>query len=111
MSETRGRLNNASSHLQTLKIKIMLLNLNTNIKHWYLKNYPMDELGEEIRNTSFLEIYKCIDTGYGNDIYSYIFETEGEADSIIRERLFEALAEIFKSDYSYIYDKWLQGAN
>ena len=54
---------------------------------------------------------KCINTGYGNDIYSYIFETEGEADSIIRERLFEALAEISKSDYSYIYDKWLNGAS
>tara|TARA_A100001011_G_C13705006_1_gene593177 strand:+ start:59 stop:328 length:270 start_codon:yes stop_codon:yes gene_type:complete len=89
----------------------MKLNLSTNIKHWYMQKYPFDELGEEIRNTSFLEIYKCIDTGYGNDIYSYIFETEGEADSIIRERIFEGLAEIFKSDYSYIYDKWLQGAS
>ena len=36
----------------------MELNLNTNIKHWYLIYYPMDELGEEIRNTSFLEIYE-----------------------------------------------------
>jgi hypothetical protein len=87
----------------------MLLNLNTNIKHWYLKNYPMDELGEEIRNTSFLNIFKCIDSGYGNDIYSEIFESEGECDSLVRERIFEALAEIFKSDYSYIYNKWLYG--
>lgn len=89
----------------------MKLNLNTNIKHWYMQKYPFDELGEEIKNTSFLNIFKCIDAGYGSDIYSEIFENDGECCSIIRERIFEALAEIFKSDYSYIYNKWLQGAS
>lgn len=73
------------------------------IKEYYLKNYPSDDLGAHlIDDTTFTgllnELYK------GNDIYKYI----GVTDSIIRERLFEKLAQIIFRSYNYIYNIWIQ---
>jgi len=41
----------------------------------------------------------------GSDMYAEM----GTADSVIRERCFEKLAEIMNVEYSVIYDKWLAG--
>jgi ATP-dependent RNA circularization protein (DNA/RNA ligase family) len=79
----------------------MKLYLDTNIKSWYRVNFSEDELGHEIRDITFLELFKNIDRG----ICPY--DTIRVQDSIIRERLFEALANIFQTDYNYIYKKWL----
>lgn len=78
------------------------MDLKTNIKLYYKKNYPDDELGNEIRDITFLELFKNLDRGIN------IYETINVNDSIVRERLFQALADLFDSDYNYIYKKWLK---
>ena len=77
------------------------MNLKRNIKLYYKKNYPDDELGNDIRDITFLELFKNLDRGVN------IYETINVNDSIVRERLFQALADLFDSDYNYIYNKWL----
>ena len=77
------------------------MDLKRNIKLYYKKNYPDDELGNDIRDITFLELFKNLDRGIN------IYETINVNDSIVRERLFQALADLFDSDYNYIYNKWL----
>lgn len=74
----------------------------TRIKDWYCKEYPTDELGVEINSEiTFEDLFIMLDTD--KDIY----EALGVGDSIIRERVFDKLADIMKVDYDYIFDKWL----
>ncbi len=78
------------------------MDLKRNIKLYYKKNYPDDELGNGIRDITFLELFKNLDRGIN------IYETINVNDSIVRERLFQGLADLFDSDYNYIYNKWLK---
>lgn len=72
------------------------------IKEYYLSNYPTDELGNEIdTNATFVGLFHILDTY--EDVYKYI----GIADSIIRERIFEKLANEMAVDYNEIYNQWL----
>ena len=87
----------------------MKLELKTEIKNWYLSEYPTDEEGVHLKwGITFLDLFKYLDTKNKNkkNIYDFIFNDNG-GDSLIRERLFSALSEIFKTDYNYIYNKWL----
>jgi hypothetical protein len=73
-----------------------------NIKQFYLENYPMDDLGLEINpNANFIGLLKEIFTD--GDVYKYV----GVVDSVVRERLFEKLAELTGLTYDTIYDLWL----
>ena len=79
-----------------------MINENSKIKEWYLKEYSTDNLGEEIKDDiTFYDIF------YALDNYKDIYEVIGVGDSIIRERIFGKLAEIMKVDYNYIYNQWL----
>ncbi len=70
-----------------------------NIKKWYTTAFP-DELGLEINpNATFLGLIANI-----GDVYEYI----GVADSLIRERLFERVAEIMECSYDEVYDLWME---
>lgn len=72
------------------------------IKEYYLSNYPTDDLGNEIdANATFKGLFHILDTY--EDVYKYI----GVADSIIRERIFEKLANEMGVDYNEIYNQWL----
>jgi hypothetical protein len=72
------------------------------IKEYYLSNYPTDEVGKEIdANATFKGLFHILDTY--EDVYKYI----GIADSIIRERIFEKLANEMGVDYNEIYNQWL----
>ena len=72
------------------------------IKEWYTKNYPTDELGEEMNDTNtFEDLSNALNKG--DDVY----DTMGVGDSLIRERLFEHLAKIKGEKYEFIYQKWL----
>jgi len=74
----------------------------SNVKAFYLDKYPTDELSQEIdENINFKMVFDCLDN-YGN-----IYDLIGVGDSLIRERIFEALAEIMNVKYNYIYDQWL----
>jgi hypothetical protein len=74
-----------------------------NIRQFYLENYPTDELGLELNeNTSFAGLLNQLIVG--GDVYRYI----GVGDSIIRERLFERLAEELNVKYDYVYNLWIK---
>lgn len=72
------------------------------IKEFYTSNFPTDELGNEIdTNATFKGLFHILDTY--EDVYKYI----GVADSLIRERIFEKLANELGVDYKEIYNQWL----
>jgi len=72
------------------------------IKEFYLSNYPTDELGNEIdANATFNGLFHILDTY--EDVYNYI----GIGDSLIRERIFEKLANEMGVNYNEIYNQWL----
>ena len=78
-----------------------------NIKQYYMKQFPEDSIGKEIKEgITFLGLRNIL---YGEyDVYDYI----GVGDSLVRERLFEKLSEHIGQDYSFVYDLWLsQGRN
>lgn len=75
----------------------------TKIKEWYIKEYPMDELGVEIDNEiTFEDLFVVLDT------YKDVYKALNVCDSIVRERTFSKLAEIVNVDYDYIYEQWLR---
>lgn len=76
--------------------------MNEKIKNWYLKNFSSDEMGEDIRdNITFAGLFECLDN------YDCVYDFLGVHDSIIRERVFEKLADIMGVEYDYIYNQWL----
>ena len=77
-------------------------NLKSEIQQWYLDTYSDDELGWEIDPyATFEDLLDALDDG--KDIYNMCAD-----DSVVRERVFEKLAEILKVDYDVIYDKWMK---
>jgi hypothetical protein len=73
------------------------------IREFYLKNYPTDDLGLELAETpTFAGLLNQLIVG--GDVYRYI----GVGDSVIRERLFERLAEELEVSYDYVYNLWLK---
>jgi hypothetical protein len=70
-----------------------------NIKLYYTNQFPSDELGLEINpQATFLGLIGNI-----GDVYEYI----GVVDSIVRERLFERIAEIMECTYDEVYNLWM----
>ena len=70
-----------------------------NIKDWYTKEYPTDELGQLLNPvTTFDEIYEEL---------PLVYELLGVSDSLVRERVFNKLADVMQVSYEDIYDKWL----
>ena len=64
--------------------------LNSSVKEWYLNSFDVDNLGSEIsENVTFGDVMRCLEEH--NDFYECI----GVGDSVIRERVFEKLAEIY----------------
>ncbi len=73
------------------------------IIQFYLENYPTDELGTELKETSTFS--GLLNTLFNKgDVYDYF----GVGDSLIRERLFEELAKQLKTTYDYVYNLWLK---
>ena len=76
-----------------------------NIREFYVKNYPTDDMGKDINpNATFDGLWNVLKT-YG-DVYEYLYVY----DSIIRERLFEKLSIDKDVDYDVIYNQWLKSA-
>jgi hypothetical protein len=76
-----------------------------NIREFYVKNYPTDDMGNGINpNATFDGLWNVLKT-YG-DVYAYLYVY----DSIIRERLFEKLSIDKDVDYDVIYNQWLKSA-
>lgn len=76
------------------------------IKEWYLKEYSTDSVGNDLLdNITFYDLFYALDRR--KDIYITLFGSEDLGDSLVRERIFEKLAEIMGVDYNYIYEQWL----
>jgi len=87
-----------------LKTHITKQDAKQSIKAFYMKEYPKDELGQEIdAAATFNGLFSAMDRY--KDVYQYI----GVNDSIVRERVFEKLASIAGVEYDYIYKQWLKG--
>ena len=72
------------------------------IKQYYIKSYPSDELGDELKDgTTLCGLLNVL--FLGEDVYKYL----GVADSLVRERVFERLAFEIGTGYDYVYQLWL----
>jgi len=72
------------------------------IQSWYLNTFLDDAEGVSLkRNITFAQAYNCLVSK--EDFYEFI----GIADTIIRERIFEKIAELYEIDYSVVYNQWL----
>lgn len=78
--------------------------LGRSVKGWYLATYPTDMLGRELKDgVTFAQAYEAVGAGV-DGFYDVIGES---ADSVVRERIFWKLAELYGVDYDDIYNKWL----
>ena len=72
------------------------------IREFYVAKYPSDDMGDGINPTAtFAGLLNQLIIG--GDVYEYL----SAYDSIIRERLFEGLAEELNVKYDYVYELWL----
>lgn len=73
-----------------------------NVREFYVKNYPTDDMGKGINpEATFAGLLNQLIVG--GDVYEYLYVY----DSIVRERLFEGLAEELNVKYEYVYNLWL----
>lgn len=99
----RGLLTNREAELMVMDMyKNHLCGADVKIKDWYTSFYPDDEAGQEIDELiTFREAYHAMQMG--DDFY----ETTGNVDSIVRERIFERMSDVFNVTYDDIYNLWL----
>ena len=72
------------------------------IQQWYVKAYPSDDLGYNISGQAvFVDLHNGIMHGY--DIYGYL----GISDSLVRERIFLELSNVYDTSYAAIYETWI----
>ena len=87
------------------RISQILDNCNgqTLIKDWYKSAFPTDDWGAERINpgATFQDAFECLQVGF--DFYSFL----GAGDSLVRERVFDALATLMGCSYDHIYYQWL----
>ena len=74
------------------------------LRKWYVKTYPDDDLGKDLRTGITLKtIWELMNQNY--DFYEIV---GGDADSVIRERVFEEIAKENSIEYSDVYDIWMR---
>lgn len=79
---------------------IMDLDLNKDVRDWYMEAFESDELGSEIKeNLMFRDIVS--EMNENKDFYDII----GVSDSIVRERIMSELSDIINTDYTVIRNK------
>jgi hypothetical protein len=72
------------------------------IKTWYLSTYSDDKQGVNIKwDITFEQAAYCLKSK--DDFYEFI----GVEDSVIRERIFWKIAELYEIEYSAVYNQWL----
>lgn len=74
--------------------------MDEKIRDFYMRKYPQDELGAELSDASFGDLLAALVAKRN------VYEVIGEGDSIIRERLFERLADLVGVGYDTIYELW-----
>ena len=77
--------------------------LNSSVKEWYLNSFEVDNLGSEIsENVTFGDVMRRLAE------HNAFYECIGVGDSVIRERVFEKLAEILNVEPLTVYYQWLK---
>ena len=86
--------------------KMTTYNKRTRVLDFYASFYPNDEEGKNINpNLTFSSLLRGMKKGVG------FYDMVGVGDSIIRERIFVTLADLYaNSDYGAIYSLWMFGA-
>lgn len=79
--------------------------MNELVKEFYAKNYPTDDMVEDMNDITFQEVLNELIKGNGCNIYEII----GVSDSLVRERVFLGLSEAMNLEYEHIYELWLNG--
>ena len=79
----------------------MKYELGISIRDYYTETFPDDDLGPELLNISFNDL--LVELVRRRDIYDVIHV----GDSLVRERLFDKLANILQVPYIFIYDIWM----
>ncbi len=78
------------------------LDEQTEVRAYYIDKYPTDELGEQIRMAvTFKDVFNTLDNR------ACVYDLLNVHDSLVRERVFEALSEVMGCEYDYIYSQWL----
>lgn len=86
--------------------------LDLNIKQWYEETYPSDSESQYMRDDKTFRDALFLLTS--NDYYDLSLDLDfydeilGDVDSVVRERVFDKLAEILGVDYKAVYDAWLK---
>ena len=87
------------------KVNDMLEKFNgqTRLREWYKWAYPTDDWGFDGMNkaATFQDAFECLQVGFA--FYTFL----GVEDSLVRERVFDALATLMGCDYEHIYYQWL----
>lgn len=84
--------------------KRIMIGGQTNVSEWYAGAFPTDTLGEELnRGITFQDVFECLQVGF--NVYALL----GVNDSIVRERVFDALATAIGASYDHVYYQWLNG--
>jgi len=74
----------------------------TPIRTWYIKTYPTDDVGHTLDPTvTFADLWQALKDGVC--IYATL---GGDADNVVRERVFAQLAALLGTDYDRIYTLW-----
>lgn len=82
------------------------LDEQTEVRAYYMDKYATDELGEEIRmGVTFKDVFHALDNRV------CVYDLLNVHDSLVRERVFEALSEVMECEYDYIYSQWLRQTN
>lgn len=77
---------------------------DTSIRDWYVATYPTDDLGPSLSGISFYNLYTRM---LANEPYHYLV---GVPDSVIRERVFEAMSDVMHVPYKDLYELWLRSS-
>ena len=81
-------------------------NGQTKLFDFYRVRYPDDTemIGQINRNATFQDAFECLQAGF--NFYAFL----GVDDSLVRERIFDALATLMGCPYEHVYYQWLYHA-
>ena len=87
--------------------KRMTVSGQTNVAEWYAGAFPTDRYYIERLNKGivFQDVFESLQVGF--NVYALL----GVSDSIVRERVFDALAKAMGTHYDIVYDQWLYHHN
>lgn len=80
--------------------------LESKLYDYFKATNPNDPFGDDIdKEATFRDLFNAINDNA--NVYKVIFGNENSGDSVVREELFNGLANILNTSYSDVYDAWL----